>query len=106
MAFLEEGELYFLANKLRETYGTPALLRESMYFVQPTRTNVYVKMAAKRGSNTTRKLLTGETNSENNTSSHNDDENDDNSEDEETNRKDYDSNNDKQILDNAVDSKH
>lgn len=78
MAFLEEGELYFLANKLRETYGTPALLRESMYFVQPTRTNVYMKMAAKRGSNTTRKLLIGETKTENSTNSNNNSSDEDN----------------------------
>ncbi|KAF8299669.1 putative ABC1 family [Trypanosoma cruzi] len=48
VALLEDSELYFLASKLRETYGTPALLRDSVHFVRPERTATYAEMGVKK----------------------------------------------------------
>ncbi|RNF09983.1 ubiquinone biosynthesis protein [Trypanosoma rangeli] len=48
VALLEDGELCFLASKLRETYGTPALLRDSVHFVRPERTATYAEVAVKK----------------------------------------------------------
>ncbi|RNF10732.1 ubiquinone biosynthesis protein [Trypanosoma conorhini] len=48
VALLEDGELYFLASKLRETYGTPALLRDSVHFVRPERTATYAEVFVKK----------------------------------------------------------
>ncbi|AYU76687.1 ABC1 family [Leishmania donovani] len=57
MAFLEDGELYFLANKLQSTYGTTALLRDSVDIVKPEKAGTYVEMAVKKGENMLRKLF-------------------------------------------------
>nr|AGU67992.1 ubiquinone biosynthesis protein [Herpetomonas muscarum] len=48
VAFLEDGELFFLAKKLRSTYGTTALLRDSVDLVRPAKANTYVAVAKKK----------------------------------------------------------
>lgn len=48
VALLEDSELYYLTSKLRDTYGTMALLRDSVHFVKPERTLTYTEMAAKK----------------------------------------------------------
>ncbi|KAG5510706.1 hypothetical protein GH5_06927 [Leishmania sp. Ghana 2012 LV757] len=60
IAFLEEGELYFLANKLQRTYGATALLRDSVDIVRPSKIGTYTDMAVKKGGNMLRKLFTSD----------------------------------------------
>ncbi|KAG5510295.1 hypothetical protein JKF63_07623 [Porcisia hertigi] len=57
MAFLEDGELCFLANKLQRTYGATALLRDSVDLVSPAKTATYVEVVVKKGRNMLRKFL-------------------------------------------------
>ncbi|KAG5484979.1 hypothetical protein LSCM1_07058 [Leishmania martiniquensis] len=60
MAFLEEGELYFLANKLQGTYGATALLRDSVDIVRPEKIGTYTEMAVVKGRSILRKLFTSD----------------------------------------------
>lgn len=48
VAFLEDEELYFLANKLRQTYGAAALLRDSMELVRPEKASTYAEVIVKK----------------------------------------------------------
>ncbi|KEG08635.1 ubiquinone biosynthesis protein [Trypanosoma grayi] len=64
MALLEDSELRFLAWKLRDTYGTTALLRDSVHFVKLERTATYAEMGMKKAAKTlgrVRRVLLGET---------------------------------------------
>lgn len=48
VAYLEDGELRYLANQLRRTYGATALLRDSVDLVRPERAGAYVEVAKKK----------------------------------------------------------
>lgn len=57
VGFLEDGELYFLANKLRQTYGATTLLRDSVNIVRPEKAGTYAEMALKQGGQILQKVL-------------------------------------------------
>ena len=58
VAFLEDKELYFLANKLQRTYGTTALLRDASSMVRPRKAPTYMEMGAKKVSNVLHRIFT------------------------------------------------
>lgn len=60
VAFLEDEELSFLANKLRSTYGATALLRDASSMVRPRKASTYVEMGARKVSNVLRKIFTND----------------------------------------------
>ncbi|CAJ1018305.1 ABC1 family, putative [Leishmania lindenbergi] len=60
IAFLEDGELFFLANKLQGTYGATALLRDSVDIVRPSKVGTYAEMAVKKGEHMVQKFFTSD----------------------------------------------
>ncbi|KAK7198940.1 ABC1 family [Novymonas esmeraldas] len=57
VAFLEDGELYFLANKLQRTYGATALLRDSVDIVRPAKVVTYFEMSVRKARSVLRRLF-------------------------------------------------
>lgn len=60
VAFLEDEEIFFLANKLRHTYGATALLRDASSMVRPRKASTYVEMGAKKVSTVLRRIFTAD----------------------------------------------
>ncbi|KPA75977.1 putative mitochondrial hypothetical protein [Leptomonas pyrrhocoris] len=60
VAFLEDGELYFLANKLQQTYGATALLRDASAMVRPRKASTYMEMGARKVSSVLRKIFSSD----------------------------------------------